>query len=74
MDELTACSNTLCKRKVPEMVAYCCTGCRLADERHYEVHEDGPLGHSQYCNERLQERGEFTREEELLQRFRSGRR
>lgn len=47
-----ACQNPLCDRACPHSVAYCCQGCALADEGHYEIHPDGLLGHSAVCNER----------------------
>lgn len=63
MATLTACQNKLCRRKVSAGSAFCCSGCRAADELHYEVHEDGPLGHSEGCDERMAERGEWTQYE-----------
>ena len=53
------CSNAVCDRWVSPSVAspYCCTGCQLADDGHYETHEDGLLGHSKFCNDRKKERG-----------------
>lgn len=53
---LGKCSNPLCDRKIPQGILYCCAACGLADERKYEIHEDGPLGHSNSCNERHKER------------------
>lgn len=39
-----------CGRKTT--AAYCCGPCADASERHYEIHEDGPLGHTASCNDR----------------------
>jgi hypothetical protein len=39
-----------CDRKTT--AAYCCGPCADASERHYEIHEDGPLGHTTSCNDR----------------------
>jgi hypothetical protein len=61
--QLIKCLNDLCMRKVKASVAYCCHPCSRAHEGNYEIHEDGPLGHSEWCNEAMQERGECTREE-----------
>lgn len=32
--------------------AYCCGPCANASQEHYEIHEDGPLGHTSSCNDR----------------------
>jgi len=45
------CANPACRQKV-SWALYCCAGCRLAHEGGYEVHEDGPLGHSDICKGR----------------------
>jgi hypothetical protein len=60
MDEFKKCNNPLRMRKVKQSVAYCCAACSNAHHREYEIHEDGALGHSDYCNQRKDERGEFT--------------
>ncbi len=65
------CANPNCDRWVSTSVAnpYCCggidpihAGCKTAHEGigeggTYEIHEDGPLGHSDFCNDRAKERG-----------------
>ena len=59
------CINPDCDRWVSPSVAdpYCCGGCRTADQgpgnngQRYEIHEDGMLGHSEFCNSMLDERG-----------------
>lgn len=63
---LVKCRNPLCMRKIHETVAYCCFGCRRAHDKNYEIHEEGILGHSTFCNERTKVRGECTREEAML--------
>lgn len=60
---LVKCWKPDCMRKISHSVRYCCSPCALADEQKYEIHEDGPLGHSVYCNARRTERGECTLEE-----------
>lgn len=52
MTELVKCANELCRRLVEKTVLYCCHACHMADMKHYEIHEDGPLGHSANCNKR----------------------
>ena len=66
--DLIKCMNPLCLRKVKSSVAYCCASCQQADENNYEIHEDGILGHSAFCNDRKAERGECTPGEEILLR------
>lgn len=53
------CANPLCDRWVSPSVVnpYCCGGCQEAHKGKYEIHEDGLLGHSQFCNEKVLERG-----------------
>lgn len=46
------CANPLCDFGSGSAL-YCCNGCALAHEGHYEIHEDGPLGHSERCHRRL---------------------
>lgn len=65
---LLKCMNELCMRKVKEGVAYCCASCQQADENNYEIHEDGPLGHSPFCNDRKAERGECNEREAVALR------
>ena len=49
------CDNPLCDRQTTAM--YCCGACATAHEDGFEIHEDGPLGHSTSCNDRHAERG-----------------
>lgn len=56
MNGLKACDNHLCDRLTSSGAAYCCHRCGLAHERHYEIHEDGPLGHTTHCTQRHAER------------------
>jgi len=59
------CINPDCDRWVSPSVAdpYCCGSCRTADQgignngQRFEIHEDGPLGHSDFCNSKVEERG-----------------
>lgn len=53
---LRPCANELCDGLLAGGALYCCAPCALADERHYEIHEDGPLGHTPDCRERQAER------------------
>jgi hypothetical protein len=59
---LRPCKNPLCDRVVPanflgqRQVEFCCAACAQAFEGHYEIAEDGPLGHSTGCDERWQQR------------------
>ena len=57
--KLAQCANPECDRWVSTTVVsrYCCGGCEKAHEGKYEIHEDGPLGHSAFCNARCGERG-----------------
>lgn len=50
------CDNPLCDRWTSAGASFCCHGCNLAFAGKYEIHEDGPLGHSVECNTRHQER------------------
>jgi hypothetical protein len=53
-DNLHRCSNLLCDRMTT--AEYCCAPCRTAAEDSYEIHDDGPLGHSDGCNKRNKKR------------------
>lgn len=55
-ERLKPCLNPLCDRLVTMSVAYCCHPCGLANEGHYEIHPDGPLGHTDLCEQRRRER------------------
>lgn len=52
---LATCRNPLCDRRTTAL--YCCGSCATAHEGKYEIHESGPLGHSDACNQRHAERG-----------------
>lgn len=54
---LKPCRNSLCSRKVKNAL-YCCAMCARAHDQHYEIHEDGPLSHSDTCDQRHAERSE----------------
>ncbi len=51
------CSKPDCFRKVKVGVAFCCHSCSYAAEKKFEIHDDGPLGHTADCNERDKVRG-----------------
>lgn len=59
---LRPCKNPLCERVVPadflgrRQVEFCCSACARAEEDGFEIHEDGPLGHSTGCDERWEAR------------------
>lgn len=59
MIELKKCTNELCRRAVKTSVAYCCASCDRAAERGYEIHETGLLGHTEGCEIRHAERGDY---------------
>lgn len=54
MPELTKCGNRNCDRLTT--ADYCCEACRIADEGRYEIHETGPLAHSEPCDKRNEQR------------------
>lgn len=45
----TACANHLCDHTSSLGALYCCAPCAQADAGKYEIHESGPLGHSDRC-------------------------
>lgn len=51
------CSKPDCMRKVKKGIAFCCHPCSYAAEKKFEIHDDGPLGHTEDCNQRDKERG-----------------
>jgi len=53
------CNNPLCDRQTSKGTQYCCAACATAHEDGFEIHPDGPLGHSEGCNKRHAERGPF---------------
>lgn len=61
-DSLKPCVNPSCDHQVRVGAAYCCNACGDAHEKGYEIHEDGPLGHSEGCLERHAKRGPVARE------------
>lgn len=56
---LKKCENPLCDRLTTAV--YCCHQCDLAHERKYEIHENGPLAHSETCNTRADERKDLEK-------------
>ena len=48
---LKKCDNPECFRQVRNGVEFCCGPCGTANGK-YEIHGDGPLGHTIGCNER----------------------
>jgi hypothetical protein len=52
----SACANPACLRKVSLASRYCCRGCGVAHDAHFD-----PEGyHSPGCDERAAERGEWS--------------
>lgn len=51
------CDNPACDRLVKQGTMYCCSTCGLAHDGGWEIHEPGPLGHSDGCNLRHAARG-----------------
>jgi len=56
MSEFKLCDNPECGRIVGVGTLYCCGPCATAHTDGYEIHEDGPLGHSDGCDQRQAER------------------
>jgi hypothetical protein len=54
---LKPCANELCHALVSPASLYCCDPCYRSGEGGYEIHEDGPLGHSSSCMDRQRGRG-----------------
>lgn len=54
MNNLHKCANEACDRLTTAY--YCCSACGQAAEGRYEIHESGPLGHSEQCDKRHKER------------------
>lgn len=48
-EPVVKCRNPLCDRFTGQM-NYCCPACANAHYGRYEIHESGPLGHSEKCN------------------------
>lgn len=46
------CKNPLCLYWLIGSAQYCCQTCWKADAGKYEIHEDGPLGHTELCARR----------------------
>jgi hypothetical protein len=57
----TPCANPLCEHHVRPGLAYCCAPCAQADEGHYEIHESGPLAHTDECRKRQDRPRKVTR-------------
>lgn len=53
------CSNPECERLVGVSIQYCCGSCAFAHKQKFQIHEDGPLGHTESCNERHEERKDW---------------
>jgi hypothetical protein len=49
-DYLYTCQHPACARLTT--AEFCCQSCRVAYERGYEIHEHGPLAHSERCDDR----------------------
>lgn len=65
---LHKCETPDCLRLVGAASAHCCRACALAAEGGYEIHEDGPLGHSRWCDERAAERGPWLTPAQALEK------
>ena len=52
MTDFRPCRNELCDYLLVGGAAYCCDGCARADERGYEIHDSGVLGHAPACPRR----------------------
>lgn len=67
-NDLHKCETPDCLRLVSPGSAHCCTACTLAAAGKYEIHESGPLGHSQWCDERAAERGPWLTPAQALEK------
>lgn len=68
LHRLYPCTNKLCDRITTAM--WCCGPCEQADSGGYEIHEDGPLGHTETCDQRHRERGPSTEYQRVMHRRR----
>lgn len=65
---LKKCDNWNCDRLTSDRSAYCCGGCSMAQDGGYEIHDDGsPLAHSEWCDQRHEERKSY-RPGDMIQR------
>ena len=53
-----ACHTRSCLRKVAGSADYCCLACKVTRDGHYEIDE-----HGDWCDARMQQRGQYTPEE-----------
>lgn len=53
---LKQCDNPECKRRTKFGILFCCSPCSAAYYGKYEIHEAGPLAHSEGCNRRHADR------------------
>jgi hypothetical protein len=51
------CANPVCMHQVRNGVRYCCAACDLAHAGNYDIHDAGPLAHSQACMNNYRHRG-----------------
>ena len=70
--DLHKCATPDCLRLVSAASAHCCRACALAAEGRYEIHEDGPLGHSRWCDERAAERGPWLTRAQAMDKLIDG--
>lgn len=56
MSEVMTPCKAGCGRLKPAEYEFCCHGCTMAADGGYEVHESGPLGHTERCEEREKQR------------------
>ena len=63
--EFKKCNNPMCNRQTKTGTHYCCAACAQANEDSYEIHPDGPLGHSLGCNERHTARGPWKKLQQI---------
>lgn len=67
--DLHKCETPDCLRLVSAGSAHCCGACALAAAGKYEIHESGPLGHSEWCNERAAERGPWLTPSQAVEKL-----
>lgn len=67
--DLHKCATPDCLRLVSAGSAHCCGACALAATGKYEIHESGPLGHSEWCDERAAERGPWLTPTQAMEKL-----
>lgn len=64
--QFNKCTKPDCFRKVKQGIAFCCTPCSYAAEKKFEIHTEGPLAHTESCNQRDAERGTIAPQDAMF--------